>query len=396
MAAWLQSLFARPLNAPEELKASRTGALVAFHGTGQPVWTARDPRALAKAGYERNPVAHRCIRLLAETAASVVWLAFEGETELDTHPLLDLIAKPNAHQDGATFLQSIVSHLMLAGNAYLECVTLDGTPRELHALRPDRMKVIAGEDGWPSGFEYAVGAQTVRFEQEGPLPPILHIKLFHPTDDHYGLSPLEAAQTALDLHNAASTWNKALLDNAARPSGALVYNAEGHLSRDQYSRLKSELEDSFQGAVNAGRPLLLEGGLDWKAIALSPKDMDFLEAKNTAAREIALAFGVPPMLLGIPGDNTFANYAEANRALWRETVLPLVGRLAGALSGWLGPAYGGDVRLTYDSDAIPALSAEREALWARLSAAEFLTTDEKRFAAGYGVQEPEGSDAAAS
>ena len=394
MPAWLRSLLARPPDGPDETKASRTGALVAFHGTGQPVWTARDPRALAKAGYERNPVAHRCIRLLSETAASVVWLAFDGETELDAHPLLDLIARPNAHQDGATFLQAVISHLMVAGNAYVECVALDGEPRELHALRPDRMKVIAGADGWPSGFDYAVGAQTVRFEQEAPLPPILHIKLFHPTDDHYGLSPLEAAQTALDLHNAASTWNKALLDNAARPSGALVYNAEGHLSRDQYERLKSELEDSFQGAVNAGRPLLLEGGLDWKAIAMSPKDMDFLEAKNAAAREIALAFGVPPMLLGIPGDNTFANYAEANRALWRETVLPLVGRLAGALSNWLGPAFEGNCRLAYDIDAIPALSAEREALWARLSAAEFLTTDEKRIAAGYGVRGAENDDVA--
>jgi HK97 family phage portal protein len=393
MAAWLQTLFGRAEGAGKETKSSKTGALVAFHGTGQPVWTPRDTRALAKAGYERNPIAHRCIRLLAETAGSVSWLAFEGETELDTHPLLDLICQPNAHQDGSTFLQTVISQLMVAGNAYMECVSIDGAPREVHTLRPDRMKIIAGQDGWPSGFEYTVGAQKVRFDQEVDPPPILHLKLFHPTDDHYGLSPLEAAGTALDLHNAASTWNKALLDNAARPSGALVYNAEGHLSRTQYERLKDELEDSFQGAVNAGRPLLLEGGLDWKAIALSPKDMDFLEAKNAAAREIALAFGVPPMLLGIPGDNTFANYAEANRALWRETVLPLVGRVAKAVSGWLGATYGPDLRLWYDVDAIPALSSEREALWARLNAAEFLTHDEKRIAAGYGVLDRGQSDA---
>ena len=91
------------------------------------------------------------------------------------------------------------------------------------------------------------------------------------------------------------------------------------------------MEQSFQGARNAGRPLLLEGGLDWKAMSLSPRDMDFIELKHAAAREIALAMGVPPMLLGIPGDNTYANYQEANRSFWRQTVLPLANRTARAL-----------------------------------------------------------------
>ena len=99
-------------------------------------------------------------------------------------------------------------------------------------------------------------------------------------------------------------------------------------------------------------------------MSLTPRDLDFMEAKHAAAREIALAIGVPPMLLGIPGDNTYANYAEANRAFWRQTVLPLVQRTARALSGWLSPAYGGDLRLAPDLDAVEALSPEREALWA--------------------------------
>ena len=125
------------------------------------------------------------------------------------------------------------------------------------------------------------------------------MKLFHPVNDHYGLSPIEAAAAAIDLHNAAARWNKALLDNSARPSGALVYSSGQHMTAEQFERLKSELETSFQGTRNAGRPLLLEGGLDWKAMSLTPRDLDFMEAKNSAAREIALAIGVPPMLLGI-------------------------------------------------------------------------------------------------
>jgi HK97 family phage portal protein len=258
--------------------------------------------------------------------------------------------------------------------------------RELHVLRPDRMKVVPGPDGWPEAYEYSVGGRTVRFVDRGDgLAPILHLTLFHPLDDHYGFAPLEAAQVALDIHNAAGAWNKALLDNSARPSGALVYQSQGggNLSQEQFARLKTELEENFQGAAHAGRPLLLEGGLDWKAMGLTPKDMDFMEAKNGAAREIALAFGVPPMLLGIPGDNTYSNYREANRALWRQTVLPLAGRTAEALGAWLGPAFGEGLKLWYDADQNEALSADREALWKRVGEAGFLTDDEKRAAVGY-------------
>jgi hypothetical protein len=212
------------------------------------------------------------------------------------------------------------------------------------------------------------------------------MRLCHPLDDHYGFSPIEAAATAIDLHNQASKWNKALLDNAARPSGALVYAArEGRLSPEQFERLKAELQEGFQGAKNAGRPLLLEGGLDWKPLSLSPKDMDFIEAKHAAAREIALALGVPPMLLGIPGDNTFSNYAEANRTFWRNTVVPLVSRAADSLSDWLGPAFSQTpLKLAPDLDEVEALAPEREALWSRLEKTTFLTNDEKRAIIGYG------------
>jgi len=133
-----------------------------------------------------------------------------------------------------------------------------------------------------------------------------------------------------------------------------------------------------------GRPLVLEGGLDWKPMSMSPSDMDFLAAKHAAAREIALAFGVPPMLLAIPGDNTYSNYQEANRVFWRQSVLPLAGRIACALTHWLAPVFGEGLLLTADIDRIEALSPDRAALWERVSKAPFLSVNEKRLATGYG------------
>ncbi|WP_139975469.1 MULTISPECIES: phage portal protein [Brucella/Ochrobactrum group] len=370
-------------DAPRQTKMAN--GFVALHMDHGASWIARDYTSLAREGFMRNPVAHRCVRMIAEAASSVPWLLYEGTTEHETHPLLDLLTRPQSGLDGATFFERLYGHLLISGNAYVERVDLPSGRMEMHLLRPERVSVETDIDGWPQALVYRSGNAARRLSLGSDGAAALQLKLFHPLDDHYGFPPLEAALMALDIHNAAGAWNKALLDNSARPSGALVYAPKdgGNLTEEQFERLKEELEEGYTGASGAGRPLLLEGGLDWKAMGYSPQDMDFIEAKNGAARDIALAFGVPPMLLGIPGDNTYANYAEANRALYRLTVLPLIGRAAKALSGWLGPHFGDELRLDHDIDRIDGLSSERESLWRRISDAPFLTDEEKRDAVGY-------------
>jgi HK97 family phage portal protein len=368
------------------------GGFVAFHMQGDAAWTRRDFATLSREGFMRNPIVHRTVRLISETAAAIPWLMFDGAEEITEHPLLDLLERPNAGQAGGAFLEAAYGNLLISGNAYVELVEAGPDLRELHLLRPDRVTVASDARGWPVALEYRSGSERRVLPTSGARPAAgsaLHLKLYHPLDDHYGFPPLEAASMALDTHNAAGRWNKALLDNSARPSGALVYAPKegGNLSDEQFARLKEELENGYTGAARAGRPLLLEGGLDWKAMGLTPKDMDFIEAKNAASRDIALAFGVPPMLLGIPGDNTFANYQEANRAFYRMTVLPLVARTAKDLSAWLAPLYGPGLKLWYDVDQVDGLATEREAVWARVGAAGFLSDDEKRAAVGYGVRE---------
>ncbi|MCY0094436.1 phage portal protein [Hoeflea ulvae] len=362
------------------------GAIAALAGDAVAQWSGRSYTAIAREGFMRNPVAHRATRMIAEAAASVPWLVFDGGREQERHPVLDLLGRPDPNGAGDGFFETLYGHLVLSGNAWINPVSAGGHLAGLQLLRPDRMRVITGPDGWPTGYEHQAGGRRQRFAvtpEEGP--GLLHLKLFHPLDDHLGFAPLEAALMALDLHNAAMNWNKALLDNSARPSGALVYQPKdgGNLTPEQYERLKAELEEGYQGARRAGRPMLLEGGLDWKAMGLTPRDMDFVEAKNGAARDIALALGVPPMLLGIPGDLTYANYQEANRAFCRLTVLPLVARTAQALTAWLQPIHGAGLKIDYDADRLPGLSAERDGLWARVGAADFLTDEEKREAVGY-------------
>lgn len=354
--------------------------LLAWHAPGRPVWSQRDPSVFAREGYAKNAIAYRCVRLIAEAAASAPLKVTPHD-----HPLAALLAKPNPEQTGVELREAFFGHLQVSGNTYLEAAAPDeeGPPRELYVLRPDRMSVVPGADGWPIGWEHRAGAVVRRFERD-PLSgeaPILHLKLFHPGDDWYGQSPMEAAAFAIDIHNAGGAWNKALIDNAARPSGALIYSGAGgvdRLSDEQFQRIKEELEQAHAGARNAGRPLVLEGGLDWKPMSLSPADMDFIEARHASARDIALAFGVPPMLLGIPGDNTYSTYREANLAFWRLTALPLAFKAAAAMEAWIGARWDDPARVSVDLDAIPALASEREAHWARLAGAEFLTREERR------------------
>ncbi|WP_298836399.1 phage portal protein [uncultured Roseobacter sp.] len=372
---------AAPVNVPEQ-KASATGPVVSWQSSGRVAWSPRDAVSLTRTGFSGNPVGFRSVKLIAEAAAALPLVLQDSEQRYETHPLMTLVSQPNPMQGRAELLEALYAQLLLTGNGYVEAVAgAAGTPVELHVLRSDRMSVVPGADGWPVAYEYAVGGRKHRFDASGDLQPVCHIRSFHPQDDHYGFSPMQAAAMAVDVHNSASRWSKALLDNAARPSGAIVYRGaegQGSMANDQYERLVAEMESHHQGARNAGRPMLLEGGLDWKPMGFSPSDMEFQKTKEAAAREIALAFGVPPMLLGIQGDATYSNYQEAHRAFYRLTVLPLATRVTAALANWIAGYSGEALTLKPDLDQVPALATERDAQWNRVAGADFLTQAEKR------------------
>jgi HK97 family phage portal protein len=324
--------------------------------------------AQVREGYLNNAIAQRAVRLVAEGVASVPLDASDDAAA----------ALVMATSGGQSLLETLAVQLLLHGNGYVQLLTApDGSLGELYALRPERVSVDADARGWPAAFRYKAGeAVTLLGANE-----VVHIRTHHPLDDHYGLGCLGAASGAIAIHNASSRWNKALLDNAARPSGALVHEGAETLSGEQFDRLKEELAAQFSGEANAGRPLLLEGGLRWQALSLTPADMDFAGLKAAAAREIALAFGVPSVLLGLPGDTTYANYREANKALWRQAILPLAGKILDALAEAMRPWFA-DLSLKVNLDQVAALSEDRERLWAQVSAADFLSPDEKRAAIG--------------
>lgn len=376
----LPRIFSRQKAVAEQKASVAKSAMVI--NLGQPVWSDRDYKAFSREAYGMNVVAYRCISAISEAVASVDLLAYRGADELANAPILDLLKRPNPMQSQGEFLEAVTAFWLISGNYYIEKVTASGNaPKELYALRPDRMKIIAGSAGVPQAYQYEVSGRKVVFDVDPSTgeSDVWHGKFFSPTNDWYGQSPVEAGAYAIDQHTEAMKWMQALLQNSATPSGALVTKDDKDLSDEQFARLKGEMESQYQGAKNAGRPLLLEGGLDWKQMGLSPTDMGIIETKYSSARDICLAFGVPPMLIGIPGDNTYANYAEARLAFWEDTVLPLVARLLTDLAHWIGDG----VILKPDLDQIPAIVGKRRTLWEMLDKATSLTVDEKREAMGY-------------
>ena len=362
-----------------------------YQPLGKAVWSDRNYEVFAREAYIRNVVAYKCISMLAKNASSIPLLLYDKRTkkEIKNHQLLDLLNNPNPTQNGYEFFESIYSYKLIAGNSFIKATFLKSenfkNPKELFVLRPDRINIIAGENGLPMAYEYKVNNSKTRFyvDKITGQSEILHLKNFNPINDWYGLSPIEAASYSIDQHNEASKWNQSMLQNGARPSGALMVKCSddsnsNFLTDEQFDRLKQQLDEEFSGSENAGKPLLLEGGLEWKEMSLKPTDMDFLNAKHSCARDIAMAFGIPSQLLGIPGDNTYNNLVEARLSMWEETILPMVDNMIKSLNNWLVPMFDNNIMLYYNKEKISALSTKQEQYWNKIASADFLSDDEKK------------------
>ena len=163
---------------------SNTPNILAMQPLSKPVFTPRCYEQLADEGYQRNVIVFRCVNLIARGLGSVPWLLYKkshsNEEEIEQHPLLSLLNCPSPYQAGSAFMESVVGHLLLSGNAYIEAImNTRNQIQELYALRPDRMRIVAGASGI-EGYEYTVGSHRKRYEVDTITgkSQILHIKLF--------------------------------------------------------------------------------------------------------------------------------------------------------------------------------------------------------------------------
>ena len=351
---------------------------VMMNVTGSSYYRRDNYESYAEEGYRQNAIVYRCVNEIANGAASIPFCAYQGDIKLDDHPILGLLRRPNPMQEGVEFFQALYSFLLLSGNAYPIRNDINGQPRELFLLRPDRIRIQPSKTLIPKSYEYMVQGTVVRTYDPDPITgesDLKHIKLWNPLDDYYGLSPIMAGAVDIDNHNAVNKHNLNLLNNGARPSGAIIFKPKDdrgvamQLTDGQRQSLNEDLQLRYSSPQNSGRPMLLEGDFDWREMGLSPKDMDYLQSKHVAAKDIALCFGVPSQLIGIPDAQTYSNVQEARLALYEETIIPLAKRIESDMNEWISPSFGEDITIKYDFEAIPAMTERRKMIYENVTQA---------------------------
>ncbi len=177
----------------------------------------RSYEALVRDAYLRNPIAQRAVRIIAEGAAGA-----PVRSNPPDHPVLGLLG---GGEPGPSLIETVAANLLLHGNAYIEVgLGASGLPCALYSLRPERVTVEADASGWPVGYLYRAGTSVQRFPAVtvGERPGLLHIRSFHPLDDHYGLGCIGAANAAVETHNSASRGTRAC--STTRPGRAAPWS----------------------------------------------------------------------------------------------------------------------------------------------------------------------------
>lgn len=348
-----------------------------YHSASNPRWTSGEYESVSEECFLKNVIAFRAINLISRGIASIPMNIRSASGKTLNGKLADILKRPNQHQSRGAFFETLVNYLLISGNGFVHC----DDEQNLSCLRSDRVQIVPNRSKTGVDFfVYNIDSSQFRIEKED----LLHIKFFHPLDDWYGLSPLQVASRSVDQHNAMSEHNVAILQNGGRPSGCLLLKSGfGALSEEQREQLRDDMRNAYSGTVNAGKIMVLEGDFEWKEMGLSPKDLDFSGGKDLTTREIAQAFGVPPVLVGLRGDSGFANYREARLHLWEDTILPLAELIRLELNNWLTKKFKSDAEIIFDLDKVHALTSRRDILWQKVSDANFLTLNEKRELLGF-------------
>lgn len=348
-------------------------------------------RILSRESYARLSYAFRAVHLVATSASTIPFQAVR-EREVGVyeplpreHYLNRLVRRPNRFTSGMRLFEAVVAFLKLNGNAYV-LLGRAGQDRNgalipggSYVLRPDRVTL---EESDRAGEVERIVYQPERGEAVTYRPDeVVIFRSFNPLSDVYGMSEVKPAEQAVEQLNSSNAWNTALLRNGGKPSALVI--AKHALSPEQVTTLQEWKQSQYGGPANAGRIAVIEGSdIEWKELGMNARDLDYIEGRKMSAVEVALAFGVPPELLGISDAKTFSNYAEARTALYTETVIPLVEYVLDEINAHYAEVTGeSDVMLRAEYERVEALSKDKGAEYKRVSeafVAGWLTVNDAR------------------
>ena len=366
-----------------------------FGGTGG----AADFNALVKEGYKKNGMLRRVVDEIANGASQVPFVVIgtgDDQEPIDSHPLADLLARPNKMQGGVEFFGLLYRILLLAGEVFVLRIDVGGTPHSLRILQPNKMKIDYHKTtGLPTRYEYTEGNGSKSVYEADPITGesvIKHIKEVDPANPNRGVSRFSAVFSNIGLHNAIVAHTSALVENGGMPSGILTLDTKDEngrarpISAEKRKEIETGFDERFTKGTKKGGVAVFGSGMKFERLGLGPKDMEFTKALDASDSAVAVVAGVPGQLVGIQGAQTYANVREARLALYQETIIPLAERVLSDLNEFLvlaftGPRRRPDVAIEYDWDDVPAMAAQRQAVVenvTKLVEAGIISPDEAR------------------
>ncbi|USO00648.1 MAG: phage portal protein [Alphaproteobacteria bacterium] len=284
-----------------------------------------------------NPVVFRCVNLIAQNIANVECYIKDAQNEIVyDHPKAKLFRQPSKYNDWSKFIYEVVSDLVIYGNSYLYRLE-NNTGDQIIRLNPSNCRIVQDFSGRPEKYIFG------NTELLPDSPNFLHIKNFNPYAPSKGISILSIVEKSAILYDTITKHNQSILDKGGRVSGALIVNSE--LTDEQRADLKNALKNGYTGSNNAGEVMVFEGDMKWQEMSISSKDMDFNEGKILAAKEIAMAFGVPFVILGM--QSSYNNQHKEERLhWWEDSLIPMLNIILSDLNSWL--LEGTELKLTHN------------------------------------------------
>ncbi len=316
--------------------------------------------------YQQSPWVYVAVNRISEAAALVPLRIFRhtpaGRLEVPEHPLARLLNAPNPHLSRFELIEQTVGALELTGNAFWYLAgDARGRPAEIWPLPPERVSVVPDPTRYVRGYVYELDGQRVPLEAE----EIVHFRRWHPANDYYGLSALEAARLAVTSDRAMAEWNYHTFGQENGVPAGIVSIRE-FVSDADFERIKRDWKASY-GGTQRRTAFLRGGGIEWHDIGLSHQDLDFLKGREAHRDEILHIFGVPT---GLISDNaTEANATVAERLFIERTLYPKLVRIAQKITADLlpfwehsGEAAFDDIRPTDAQARLAEIQAARAAL----------------------------------
>ena len=267
---------------------------------------------------------YACVRILAESVAGLPLHVYErtangSKSTKPSHPLYRLLHdEPNREMTSFVFRETLMSHLLLWGNAYAQIIRDGrGFPIALYPLLPDRMAVDRNESG-ELVYTYQSDKGQVKLRREN----VLHIPGLG-FDGLIGYSPIAMAKNAVGLALATEDYGATFFANGANPGGVLEH--PGVIKPEQADRLRESWQSQFGGA-NAHKVAVLEEGLKFHQMSIPPEQAQFLETRKFQTNEIARIFRVPPHMVGDLEKSSFSNIEQQSLEFVKYTLDPWVVR----------------------------------------------------------------------